>query len=62
MLGLLEQLVAHAGKPVVAVTEDLVKVAQKGDAVALFALMYDAQAFDEGLAQPRTAGRRARRT
>jgi hypothetical protein len=33
-LGLLEQFVAHAGKPVVAVTEAWVRLVQKGPAVA----------------------------
>jgi hypothetical protein len=38
-LGLLEQLEAQAGRPVVAVTVDLVNVAQNADAVALLAEM-----------------------
>lgn len=38
-LGLLEQLEAQDGRPVVAVTVDLVKVAQKADAVASLAEM-----------------------
>ncbi len=38
-LGLLLQLEAQEGRPVVAVTVLLVKVAQKADAVALLALM-----------------------
>ena len=38
-LGLLLQLDAQAGRPVVAVTVLLVKVAQKADALALLALM-----------------------
>lgn len=54
-LGLLEQLDAHDGRPVVAVTDDLVKVAQKADAVAPLALMYEAHGSVSGLVQAHTA-------
>lgn len=60
-LGLLEQLDAHDGRPDVAVTVDLVKVAQNADAVAPLALMYEAHASVSGFVQASTAGTRAKR-
>lgn len=60
-LGLLEQLDAHAGRPVVAVTVDAVKVLQKAEAVALLAVMYEAQGSLSGLVQANATGRRASR-
>jgi hypothetical protein len=41
-LGLLEQYVAHNSRLAVAVTVDRVNVTQKGEAVAAFAVMYEA--------------------
>lgn len=41
-LGLFAHAVAQAGKPVVAVTVDFVKVAQKAEAVAAWAVMNEA--------------------
>lgn len=60
-LGLREQLLAQDGKLDVAVTVLWVKVAQKGDATAGLALMYEAHALESGLLHPHTAGRRARK-
>lgn len=60
MLGLKEQLEAHAGSPAVAVTTLFVKVAQNGEAVADCDLMNEAQEFVSVLRQPKTAGANAR--
>lgn len=60
-LGLLLQYVAQAGRPVVAVTLDWVKVAQKADAVAACAVMKEAHGSESGLVQASTAGMRASR-
>lgn len=61
MLGLFEQLVAHAGRPVVAVTTFWVKVAQNGEAVPDWDLMKLAQLFVPAFKQPRATEPRARR-
>jgi hypothetical protein len=60
-LGLLEHADAHAGRPVVAVTVDFVKVAQKAEAVAAWAVMNEAQASESGFVHARARGIRARR-
>lgn len=60
-LGLFEHAVAHAGKAVVAVTADLVKVAQKAEAVAACAVINEAQGSESGLVHALTKGTRARR-
>jgi hypothetical protein len=57
-LGLLEQWVAPAGRPVVAVTVDFVMEEHKEEPEAE---MYEAQEFDSGFVQARTAGNSARR-
>jgi hypothetical protein len=61
MLGLLLQLEAHDGRPVVAVTTPCVKVAQKAEAVGWFALMKLAQELLLGLRHARAAGRKGRK-
>lgn len=58
---MLEQLDAQEGSPVVAVTVDLVKVAQKADAVAPLALMYEAHGSLSGFVQASTAGMAAKK-
>jgi hypothetical protein len=61
-LGLLEHTLAHAGNAVVAVTDDLVNVAQKADAVAAWFVMKEAHGSESGFVQARAArGARARR-
>lgn len=59
-LGFCEQLVAHEGRLVVAVTVLCVKVAQKAEAVADCDLMKLAQLLVSGSRQPKATGRRAR--
>lgn len=53
-LGLFEQFEAHGGRPVVAVAEEAVYVLQNAEAVALLAVMKEAQGSVSGLVQAST--------
>lgn len=61
MLGLLLQLEAHDGRPVVAVTTVFVNDAQNGDAVADWLLMNEAHELELALRQAKAPVARRRR-